>query len=191
MKLFNFKNKSQGSIYKDIIRTNFDIDKLKALKLSDGEYEYRIVSGKEKINSISTRPINNALDNFYANEKSSLKEFDDFFKSNRALEAENPFLTNLLQKIEFSEDRLLGLSILLMRDSQIEESVKFGMLLSKYYDLRNYNKVEKIFIDLMSHPAFVYYGLDYLMTVDYSIIDEIYKNSFYFAKQIIEEKVWI
>lgn len=191
MKLFNFKNKRQGSIYKDIIRTNFDRERLKALKLSDGEYEYRIVCGKEKINSISTRPINNALDNFYANEKSSLKEFDDFFKSNRALEAENPFLTNLLQKIEFSEDRLLGLSILLMRDSQIEESVKFGMLLSKYYDLRNYNKVEKIFIDLMSHPTFVYYGLDYLMTVDYSIIDEIYENSFYFAKQIIEEKVWI
>lgn len=95
-----------------------------------------------------------------------------------------------MQKIEFSEDKLLGLSILLMRDSTVEESVKFGMLLSKYYDLRNYSKVEIIFKNLMKHPSFIYYGLEYLMSVDYGQIDDLYDKTFFYGKKIIEEKVW-
>ena len=162
------------SIYRKILETNFDIEALKNLNLSDGSYEYNIITKKESIKSISTRQLNNALDDFYGRQNSALEEFDDFFRKNRALEAQRPFLVNLMQKIEFSEDKLLGLSILLMRDSTVEESVKFGMLLSKYYDLRNYNKVEIIFKNLMKHPSFMYYGLEYLMSVDYGQIDDLY-----------------
>ena len=135
MKIFNAFNRKKVSIYRKIPETNFDIEALKNLNLSDGSYEYNIITKKESIKSISTRQLNNALDDFYGRQNSALEEFDDFFRKNRALEAQRPFLVNLMQKIEFSEDKLLGLSILLMRDSTVEESVKFGMLLSKYYAL--------------------------------------------------------
>lgn len=190
MKIFNAFNRKKVSIYRKILETNFDIEALKNLNLSDGSYEYNIITKKESIKSISTRQLNNALDDFYGRQNSALEEFDDFFRKNRALEAQRPFLVNLMQKIEFSEDKLLGLSILLMRDSKVEESVKFGMLLSKYYDLRNYSKVEIIFKNLMKHPSFMYYGLEYLMSVDYGQIDDLYDKTFFYGKKIIEEKVW-
>ncbi len=190
MRIFNVFNRKKVSIYRKILETNFDIEALKNLNLSDGSYEYNIITKKESIKSISTRQLNNALDDFYGRQNSALEEFDDFFRKNRALEAQRPFLVNLMQKIEFSEDKLLGLSILLMRDSTVEESVKFGMLLSKYYDLRNYSKVEIIFKNLMKHPSFMYYGLEYLMSVDYGQIDDLYDKTFFYGKKIIEEKVW-
>ena len=53
------------SIYRKILETNFDIEALKNLNLSDGSYEYNIITKKESIKSISTRQLNNALDDFY------------------------------------------------------------------------------------------------------------------------------
>lgn len=190
MKLFKKFKGENKSIYRQMLNTKFQEENLKNLNLTKGEYEYNLLTGREIIKNISTKNLNHALDDFYGREKSAMEEFDNFFRGNKALEAERPFLSNLLQKIEFSDDKLLGLSILLMRDSSVEESVKFGMLLSKYYDLRNYPKVQTIFINLMKHPTFLYYGLDYLMSVDYGIIDELYENTFFYGKKIIEEKAW-
>ncbi len=192
MKIFDvFKKKK--SIYRILSENNFDLNKLsevKDLNLSDGSYELSILKGEKKLTHVNTKEINKAVDDYYFRDNKALDEFEDFFKNNKALEAERNFLTYLLQKIEFDESILIGLSILLMRDSKNEESVKFGMLLTKYYNLIEVRKAYEIFLNLLKHPAFIYYGLDVLKNIDYGIIDDLYENMTDIGKEIIEEKAW-
>jgi len=184
--------KKKKSIYKVLYENNFNIEneKIKNLNLSNGSFELKVLQDEISIKHISTRDINKAVDDYNLGNKEAIKEFEDFFKNNRALEAERNFLTYLLQKIEFDESILIGLSILLMRDSSVEECVKFGMLLTKYYNLVEVKRAYEIFLNLLKHPAFIYYGLDVLKNIDYGIIDDLYANSTDIAKKIIEEKVW-
>ncbi|MDU3010288.1 MAG: hypothetical protein E7B42_04920 [Peptoniphilus harei] len=192
MKIFK-RFKKKKSIYKILWENNFDLEKLKDLEdfnLSDGSYELSILKGESKLNHITTREINKAVDDYYLREKKAIDEFEDFFKEHRALESERNFLTFLLQKIEFDEAKLVGLSILLMRDSQVEECVKFGMLLIKYYNLQEVRRAYEIFLNLLKHPAFIYYGIDVLKNIDYGIIDDLYHKTTEIGKEIIEEKAW-
>lgn len=192
MRIFDvFKKKK--SIYRILYENNFDLNKLsevKDLNLSDGSYEFSILKGEKELTHVNTKEINKAVDDYYFRDNKALDEFEDFFKNNKALEAERNFLTYLLQKIEFDESILIGLSILLMRDSKNEESVKFGMLLTKYYNLIEVRKAYEIFLNLLKHPAFIYYGLDVLKNIDYGIIDDLYENMTDIGKEIVEEKVW-
>lgn len=192
MRIFDvFKKKK--SIYRILSENNFDLNKLsevKDLNLSDGSYELSILKSEKKLTHVNTKEINKAVDDYYFRDNKALDEFEDFFKNNKALEAERNFLTYLLQKIEFDESILIGLSILLMRDSKNEESVKFGMLLTKYYNLIEVRKAYEIFLNLLKHPAFIYYGLDVLKNIDYGIIDDLYENMTDIGKEIVEEKVW-
>lgn len=192
MRIFDvFKKKK--SIYRILSENNFDLNKLsevEVLNLSDGSYELSILKGEKKLTHVNTKEINKAVDDYYLRDNRALDEFEDFFKNNKALEAERNFLTYLLQKIEFDESILIGLSILLMRDSKNEESVKFGMLLTKYYNLIEVRKAYEIFLNLLKHPAFIYYGLDVLKNIDYGIIDDLYENMTDIGKEIVEEKVW-
>ncbi len=192
MRIFDvFKKKK--SIYRILSENNFDLNKLsevKDLSLSDGSYELSILKGEKQLTHVNTKEINKAVDDYYLRDNRALDEFEDFFKNNKALEAERNFLTYLLQKIEFDESILIGLSILLMRDSKNEESVKFGMLLTKYYNLIEVRKAYEIFLNLLKHPAFIYYGLDVLKNIDYGIIDDLYENMTDIGKEIVEEKAW-
>lgn len=192
MKIFK-RFKKKKSIYKILWDNNFDLEKLKDLEdfnLSDGSYELSILKGEEKLNHITTREINKAVDDYYLRDSQAIDEFEHFFKEHRALEAERNFLTFLLQKIEFDESKLIGLSILLMRDSQVEECLKFGMLLTKYYNLQEVRRAYEIFLNLLKHPAFIYYGIDVLKNIDYGIIDDLYHETTEIGKEIIEEKAW-
>ncbi|WP_295148245.1 hypothetical protein [uncultured Peptoniphilus sp.] len=185
--------KKKKSIYKILLDNNFDFEKLsniKNLELSDGSYELSLLKGEEKINHIKTRELNKALDDYYLRDAKAMEEFEEFFKDKRALEAERNFLTFLLQKIEFDESKLIGLSILLMRDSKNEECVKFGMLMTKYYNLREVRKAYEIFLNLLKYPAFIYYGIDVLKDIDYGIIDDLYEDMTEIGREIIEEKAW-
>lgn len=185
--------KKKKSIYKILLENNFDLKKianLKDFKLSDGSYELSILRGDKEIDHIKTRELNKALDDYYLRDAKAIEEFEEFFKDKRALEAERNFLTFLLQKIEFDESKLIGLSILLMRDSRNEECVKFGMLMTKYYNLREVRRAYEIFLNLLKHPAFIYYGIDVLKDIDYGIIDDLYEGMTEIGKEIIEEKAW-
>ena len=185
--------KKKKSIYKILLENNFDLTKLseiKDLNLTDGSYELRVLKGEEKINHIKTRELNKALDDYYLRDSKAIEEFEEFFKDKKALEAERNFLTFLLQKIEFDESKLIGLSILLMRDSRNEECVKFGMLMTKYYNLREVTRAYEIFLNLLKHPAFIYYGIDVLKDIDYGIIDDLYEGMTKIGREIIEEKAW-
>ena len=192
MKLFK-RFKKEKSIYKVLWESNFDLEKLKEIKdfhLSDGSYELSLAQGEIKLNHINTREINKAVDDYYLRDSQAIDEFEKFFKDNRAVEAERNFLTFLLQKIEFDESKLVGLSILLMRDSKVEECVKFGMLLTKYYNLQEVRRAYEIFLNLLRHPAFIYYGIDILKNIDYGIIDDLHEETTEIGKEIIEEKAW-
>lgn len=192
MGLFDIFRKKK-SIYKILLENNFDLEKianLKDFKLSDGSYELSILRGDKEIDHIKTRELNKALDDYYLRDAKAIEEFEEFFKDKRALEAERNFLTFLLQKIEFDESKLIGLSILLMRDSRNEECVKFGMLMTKYYNLREVRRAYEIFLNLLKHPAFIYYGIDVLKDIDYGIIDDLYEGMTEIGKEIIEEKAW-
>lgn len=192
MKLFK-RFKKEKSIYKVLWENNFDLEKLKEIKdfhLSDGSYELSLAKGEIKLNHINTREINKAVDDYYLRDSQAIDEFEKFFKDNRAVEAERNFLTFLLQKIEFDESKLVGLSILLMRDSKVEECVKFGMLLTKYYNLQEVRRAYEIFLNLLRHPAFIYYGIDVLKNIDYGIIDDLHDKTTEIGKEIIEEKAW-
>lgn len=85
---------------------------------------------------------------------------------------------------------MVGLSILLMRDSNVEECVKFGILLTKYYNLVEVKKAYEIFLNLLKCPCFIYYGIDVLKNIDYGIIDDLYEETTDIGKKIIEEKTW-
>ncbi|MDO5715775.1 MAG: hypothetical protein Q4P25_04290 [Tissierellia bacterium] len=165
-------------------------EQLKQLNIGDGQLEYDYLLGKRSLQTIGTKGLNQAVDDYYINKKDAVDQMEEFFKKHYALEAERPFLNHLLQKIEFREDRLIGLSILLMRDGTEVESVKFGMLLTKYYDISSVPRALEILKNLCLHPAFVYYGLDILKNIDYGIIDEIHEKSYGLGKKIIEEKIW-
>lgn len=185
--------KKKKSIYKILLENNFDLERLSEIEdldLSSGSYELSILKGEEKINHINTRDLNKALDDYYLRDNRAIEEFEEFFKDKKAIEAERNFLTFLLQKIEFDESKLIGLSILLMRDSRNEECVKFGMLMTKYYNLREVTRAYEIFLNLLKHPAFIYYGIDVLKDIDYGIIDDFYEGMTEIGKDIIEEKVW-
>lgn len=185
--------KKKKSIYKILLDNNFDLEKLSNIKdlgLSDGSYELSLLNGDETLNHIKTRELNKALDDYYLRDAKAIEEFEDFFKDKRALEAERNFLTFLLQKIEFDESKLIGLSILLMRDSRNEECVKFGMLMTKYYNLREVRRAYEIFLNLLKHPAFIYYGIDVLKDIDYGIIDDLYEGMTEIGREVIEEKAW-
>ena len=77
-----------------------------------------------------------------------------------------------------------------MRDSRNEECVKFGMLMTKYYNLREVRRAYEIFLNLLKHPAFIYYGIDVLKDIDYGIIDDLYEGMTEIGREIIEEKAW-
>lgn len=187
-KLFKGR-KSKVSVYQKWIVQRRQ-NRKEETEYGDGQWEYEFLLSGEQIKFVSTMELNAAVDAYYANCKDSVEQMEKFFQSHRAIFAEQPFFANLLQKIEFQEDRLVGLSILLMRDSREIEAVKFGMLLTKYYNLTAVPRALDMLIELCYHPAFVYYGLDVLTTIDYGIIDDIYKESFGYGKQIIEEKIW-
>lgn len=182
--------RKKKSIYKVLIENNFNLNESSEIKLSDGSYELSIAKDNLKINYINTKEINKAVDDYYINKKEAIDEFEKFFENNRAIESERNFLTYLLQKIEFDESQLVGLSILLMRDSNVEECVKFGMLLTKYYNLVEVKKAYEIFLNLLKCPCFIYYGIDVLKNIDYGIIDDLYEETTDIGKKIIEEKTW-
>lgn len=192
MKIFK-RFKKKKSIYRILWENNFDLQKLEEIddfNLSDGSYELSILKGEKEINQINTREINKAVDDYYLRKNEAIDEFEKFFGEHRALESERNFLTFLLQKIEFDESKLVGLSILLMRDSKVEECVKFGMLLTKYYNLVEVKRAYEIFLNLLKHPSFIYYGIDVLKNIDYGIIDDLYDETTEIGKEIIEEKAW-
>lgn len=95
-----------------------------------------------------------AVQEYYEKESGALKRITEYFKNHKANSIWNIFISRLVSIETFNEDKLVGLSILLMRDTQSVEAVKFGILLSELYNFNNVSAAIKIMAELASHDEF-------------------------------------
>lgn len=124
-----------------------------------GSYELEILKGNEKIENKQTFLLNKGIELFYNRDASSIIVITDFFKNNKALESLAGFEEYIFGQDYFDESKLAGLSILLMRDTNSIEAVKFGMLITRYYQLENIKGAVEIIDELSIFPEFTYYAL--------------------------------
>ncbi|KXO15790.1 hypothetical protein HMPREF3189_01146 [Clostridiales bacterium KA00134] len=186
LKIFG-KLKKKKTIYENVLewlKTKNDktIEEVKAP--GDMELEY-MRKGMEKRES---NDLNKALMDYYNKDKKSLDEIDEFFQDHLALEVFEKFSNFIFGQDNFSEDKLPGLSILLMRDSFQVESVKFGILLAEYYNLDNYYRALEIIKNLSVFPSFTYYGVRVLKNTEKGeeLLRMIYKDGNSKTREIIE-----
>ncbi len=189
IKFFEERKLKKVSIYNRILHylKKGELEKL-ILSENSGEYELKMIRG-EKINRTSSPEINGAIDAYYDRNSKSIEEISRYFKDHRALEVERNIISYLSSQIYFDEQRLLGLSILLMRDSTVVEAVKFGILLSEYYPLVNAKGAIEIIVNLSKHSEYTYYGVRVLKNLpEYEkYLEEIEAQSFGIGKEIIGE----
>ncbi|MDO5041225.1 MAG: hypothetical protein Q4D95_03945 [Peptoniphilus sp.] len=137
-----FKKKKKPTVYEIILESEENN--------SLGELSFhRVENADENIEDLIK-----AFEDFYDRDKKSIEEFDTYFTKHRAHDIMNKFL-NYMYNIEILNDqKLVGLSILLMRDTHSHECVKFGIMLSNFYPLINVRGALKIIVDLAIHEEF-------------------------------------
>ncbi len=127
----------------------------KTLSDEGGLLELEVLDGK-KVEQVSTESLDSAILEYFSGEWHSINKIENFFKQHRALATESQF-EHWLYDVEEMVRPLLGLSILLMRDTFEPEAVKFGIYLSKFYDLQEAYGARKIMEVLGRDPHFTYY----------------------------------
>lgn len=163
---------------KNLLKEDSLIDYYKDKKYKAGTYEYNILTGKEKVKNKKTYNLNKGVECYFKKDIASIIMICDYFKKVHALEAVQGFESYIFSQDYFDEQKLLGLSILLMRDTNAIEPVKFGILLSRYYQLENAEAAIDIIKKLSLHPEFTYYGLTVLKNLNnYDEIKEELSNN--------------
>ncbi|MGO1581212.1 MAG: hypothetical protein ACTHWZ_07375 [Peptoniphilaceae bacterium] len=149
--LKNFKNKKveEESIYKLILKAQEE-NKLQELNLKN----YLIKAEDDNIDGLKE-----ALLSYYNKDKNSLNKFVEYFKNHKAEEIFEKFEIFLFSMDVFYEQKLAGLSILLMRDTSSIEAIRFGILLGELYQLENVSGAIRIITDLGAREEFTYYSL--------------------------------
>lgn len=195
------KNTELPSIYYELkAAENAEDYKLKFPNNNDykgydyGEYEYKILTGNIKVEQENTTELNLALDDYYLKKEDSLKKIDEFFKNHRALETMDGFQYHVFREDYFDENRLSGLATNLLRQARQVETVKFAILLSRYFDLSQKEALIELIYEYGTFPDFTYYSLLVLKPTDlYFAAMEYYKeNTFSYGSKIVEkmEEKW-
>lgn len=171
---------------KGTLEENSLVDYYKDKKYIAGSYEYDYLKDRIKIENKKTNDLNKAIGLYYKKDPASIVLICDFFNKNKAQESIHGFESYILSQDVFDEQKLLGLSILLMRDTNSIEAVKFGIILSRYYQLKNAEAAIKIIKDLGVHPEFTYYSLSALKVLkNYNEISkDIRENTIGLGKEI-------
>lgn len=112
-----------------------------------------------------TEKLLTAVLDYYQRDKESIEEFTDYFKRHKAETIWDNFVARLASLEDFQEDKLVGLSILLMRDTKSVEAIKFGMKLTELYILNNVSAAFKIIADLVVLDEFYELGIRELKNV--------------------------
>ena len=191
-----FKIRKYKSIYdrildlesKKLLDENSLIDFYSDKEYKAGTFEYDYLRNKDIVKNKKTFDLNNGIKLSMKRDPTSIIVMTEYFEKNRALESIHGFESYLLSQDIFDEQRLLGLSILLMRDTNSIEAVKFGILLTRYYQLKNAPAAVEIIKNLSIHPEFTYYGLEVLKVLDNyeKLYNEIVSNTFSYGKKIGE-----
>lgn len=175
--------KTKSKLKEDSLKDYFDIKNYES-----GRYELDILEGKETVIDKPTFELNKGINLFYNGDISSIMLITEFLKKTKALESINGFESYIFSQDHFDESKLKGLSILLMRDTNSIETVKFGIIITKYYPLENVEGAIEIIKNLCIYPEFTYYALNALKTLkNYREIEkEISKDILGLGKEIEE-----
>ena len=114
-----------------------------------------------------------ALDLFYEKDNTSINLFEEYFKTHIAINIWDRFISTIVRRQEFESDKLKGLSILLLKETKSVEAIKFGMLLSEFYDLINSREIINIIADFAILDEFNEIALKVLKRLE---IYELIKN---------------
>lgn len=153
--MFGFKKKPKTLYARIVADPHLDIG-------DDGSYELAVLKGEIAPESVNTDALDVGIMEYFAREAFSLEHIEAFFKKHRALEA-IPHFENWLYAFDQMDRPFLGLSILLMRDSEVVEAKKFGIYLTQFTDLSHKTQARVIVENLGRHDAFSYYALDALL----------------------------
>ncbi|CAC9936788.1 hypothetical protein PEPCOX59622_01680 [Aedoeadaptatus coxii] len=156
--MFGFKKKPKTLYEKIIADPTTDIGE-------DGSFELAVLRGEEKVEPVNTDPLDVGIMEYFGREAFSIEHIESFFEKHKALEA-IPHFENWLYAFDQMDRPFLGLSILLMRDSQVIEAVKFGIYLTQFTDLSHKTQARVIVENLGRHSAFSYYALTALLRSD-------------------------
>ncbi|WP_138159657.1 hypothetical protein [Peptoniphilus catoniae] len=148
------KSEEQESIYKMILRAEEE-NKIENLKLRHVESKDEDILKLEK-----------ALLDYYNKDRLAIEEFERYFKNHRLEDIKEKFERFIFSMDTLKEDKLVGLSILLMRDTTEPEAVKFGIFLANFYPLVNVRGAIKIITDLGAHEDFTKYSLSTLKQLE-------------------------
>lgn len=151
--MFNFFKKKPKTIYGQVLEGVLEGEE------NPGLMELEVMTGKRTLEPAATDLLDAAILEYFAGEWDSISKIQGYFRHNLALEA-IPNFENWLYGFDRMDRPMLGLSILLMRDSEVLEAVKFGIYLSIYYDLRQSPGALKIVENLVKDPHFTYYALE-------------------------------
>lgn len=154
--MFGFKKKPK-TIYGKILAGK-DLDQIE----ENGQMELDHLLGTKKVPSVNTNALDVAILEFFGREPWAIEHLENFFEKNKALSA-IPSFENWLYSFDQMDQPMLGLSILLMRDSQVMEAVKFGIYLTRFTDLEGSPMVKDMVMKLGENSAFSYYSLDALL----------------------------
>ncbi|MDQ0508895.1 Uncharacterised protein [Aedoeadaptatus ivorii] len=153
--MFTFRKKPK-TVYEKVVK-DIPLD-----SAEDGSYELAVLKGEETVQSVSTDALDVGIMEYFAREPFSIPHIENYFRKHRAMEAKSHF-ENWLYAFDQMDRPFLGLSILLMRDSEVTEAVKFGIYLTQFTDLSHKTQARKIVEELGRHDAFSYYALDALL----------------------------
>ncbi|EFI41356.1 hypothetical protein [Peptoniphilus sp. oral taxon 386] len=121
----------------------------------------------EKSSDFSIDELKTALLDYYERENKAVEKFCNYFQYHRAEDIIRKFENYIFSMEVFNEQKLVGMSILLMRDTRSIEAMKFGIMLSEFYSLENVRAAIKIITDLGAYEEFTEISLKALKQVNF------------------------
>ncbi|WBW49465.1 hypothetical protein O6R05_05510 [Peptoniphilus equinus] len=109
-----------------------------------------------------TDVLMSALHAYYCRNQQAVTDFEAYFKCHRADTVWPLFIDRVLGLETFDESKLRGLSILLMRDGNTVEGVRFGIYLTKLYNLEPVQGAIRVMAELAVHDSFYTLAVDAL-----------------------------
>lgn len=174
------RKKKPKTVYQKVLQNVFETE--------DGKMEYEHITGEKIVEKSDTTKLDIAILEYFGREAWAMEHLEQFFQKNTALSA-IPSFENWLYSFDRMDQPMLGLAILLMRDSELPEAVKFGIYLTRFTDLEQNAMVKEMVIKLGKHPAFAYYAMDALLQFPLGTSDfyEIGQETQGYGKKIYEK----
>ncbi len=128
----------------------------------DGEREWRVYGGEEPPAPEDVEVLDMAILSFLAREYESIEKIDDYFNTHTALSVENHFrhwAYEAFSGYDGVDAPYKGLCILLLEKAKHLETLKFAMLLARFFDVFSAPRARELITSYGRHPAMTYYAI--------------------------------